>query len=258
MKHRDFTNIGGMQGAFLTTHWSLIEKVNTENHRDDNQILIEQLTKQYWKPVYCYLRRRGYGNEESKDLVQGFFCEVVLGRELIQKADKGKGRFRTFLLFSLNRYLKAVERVQGAKKRIPKSKLVSMDFTEPLELDAIMSDMTPEESFDCMWISTLIERVLQDVEAACYEDGKTVHWHIFRDRIVNPIVNETPAPSMDDICHKYGISDAVKASNMIVTVKRRFQSSLKRQLRNSVTCDEEVEKELEEIMRFLPKMAQDG
>jgi DNA-directed RNA polymerase specialized sigma24 family protein len=258
MGRRDLTDMGGIRESFLTTHWSLIDQVSKDDHKDKNRALIEELIKQYWKPVYCYVRRRGYGNEEAKDLVQGFFHEVVLGRELIQKADKGVGRFRTFLLFSLNRYLMAVHRVEGAKKRIPASKKVPLDLVEPPELAAITSELTPEESFDYAWVSALLERVLEDVEASCYGDGKMVHWRIFRDRVMAPIMNETSAPSMEDICHKYGISDAVKASNMIVTVKRRFQSVLMRHLRNSVTSDEEADEELEEIMRFLPKMAQDG
>ena len=63
---------------------------------------------------------------------------------------------------------------------------------------------------------------------------------------------------MEEICHKYGISDTIKASNMIVTVKRRFRLSLKECVRESVTSDEQAEEELEEIMRFVPKIAQYG
>jgi hypothetical protein len=129
---------------------------------------------------------------------------------------------------------------------------------EPPDLAAITSDLTPEESFDYAWVSALLEHVLADVEAECYRDGKTVHWHIFRDRVIAPIMAEAPSPSMADLCHKYGVSDASRASNMIVTVKRRFRAALKRHLRNSVVSDDEVEEELAEITRFLPRLAQDG
>ena len=71
-------------------------------------------------------------------------------------------------------------------------------------------------------------------------------------------MEEQDALCMEDICHKYDISDAVKASNMIVTVKRRFQSSLIRHLRESVTSDDEVEEELKDIMKLFPIIAQDG
>ena len=258
MGRQDFTDLGGVRESFLTTQWSLIEKISSDDQQDKNQALIGQLIKRYWKPVYCYVRRKGYGNEEAKDIVQSFFQEIVLGRELIQQADKGKGRFRSFLLFALNRYLKVIHRAKKARKRIPKAKLVSLDLSDLPELMELTSGLTPEESFDYAWVSELLQQVLEEVEAQCYKDGKTVHWHIFEDRVLRPIMEEEDALSMEEICHKYDISDAVKASNMIVTVKRRFQSSLIRHLRESVTSDDEVEEELQDIMKLLPIIAQDG
>jgi len=101
MSHDNHTNIGGIRESFLTTHWSFIEAAGAGTEDRENA-MIGLLLERYWKPVYCYLRRRGYNNEDAKDLTQGFFQEVVLGRELIPQADRSKGRFRTFLLTSLS------------------------------------------------------------------------------------------------------------------------------------------------------------
>jgi len=79
MSHDDQTEMGGGQVRFLTTHWSIIEAVASDE-KDNNRVLIGSLLKRYWKPVYCYLRRHGYGNEEAKDLTQAFFLEVVMYR----------------------------------------------------------------------------------------------------------------------------------------------------------------------------------
>ena len=76
MKFRDQTDMGGTRGAFLTTHWSLIEGVKDGSGRDG--ALIELLLRTYWKPVYCYLRRKGYGNEQAKDLTQDFFLSQLV------------------------------------------------------------------------------------------------------------------------------------------------------------------------------------
>ena len=65
-------------------------------------------------------------------------------------------------------------------------------------------------------------------------------------------------PALESICDKYDISSTVKASNMIVTIKRRFQALLQQHIRNSVMSDKEADEELKEIRRFLPKVAQDG
>ena len=96
MREKDQTDMGGERETFLTTHWSLIEDVQSGDDKD--RALIGLLLDKYWKPVYCYLRRKGYNNEQAKDLTQGFFHEVVLSRELVRRADQSKGRFRSFLL----------------------------------------------------------------------------------------------------------------------------------------------------------------
>ena len=95
------------------------------------------------------------------------------------------------------------------------------------------------------------------MEAKCYEDGKTVHWCLFRDRLLRPIIERIDPVSIKELCATYGIEDSAKVSNMIVTVKRRFQATLKQRLRDSVISDEHVEGEVEEIQRFFPKIAQE-
>ena len=249
--------MGGMGKAFLTTHWSLIEDIGGSDD-DKNSALIELLLKKYWKPVYCYLRRQGYGNEESKDLTQGFFQEVVLGRKLIDKADRTRGRFRSFLLTALNRYLINIHHKQASKRHIPKSKVVYMNFGDMPELPQTVTALTPEDSFTYAWVSALLEQVLTEVKVECEKAGKALHWKIFRERALKPIMEGGEAPALEVICRKYGISNTAKASNMIVTIKRRFQAILRRHLRNSVMSDKEAEEELKEIRRFLPQMAQDS
>ena len=256
MKYDEKTDIGGVGEAFLTTHWSIIENVGSSDD-DRNQALINLLLSKYWKPVYCYLRRKGHDNEQAKDLTQGFFLEVVLGRNLIQKADQSKGRFRSFLLIALNRYLITTRTGQAAQKRIPKSKLVPLEVIDSSDLRQAASELTPEDSFNYAWVSSLLELVLQEVEAKCHEDSKTVHWHVFYDRVLEPIMEKTELPSMKEICRKYAIESEAKASTMMVTVKRRFQTVLMSHLRSLVVSEEQIDEELAEIMRFLPKMAQD-
>jgi len=105
-------------------------------------------------------------------------------------------------------------------------------------------------------VSSLLERILSEVQAKCLEQGKTVHWAAFHDRILEPAVEGTTAPSMNEICRRHGIENPVKASNMIVTVKRMMQIVFMEGLRQSVSSEEEVQEELQEIRRFFPKLAQ--
>jgi hypothetical protein len=254
----DLTDVGGIQATFPTTHWSLIQAVAQDPDQNCEKTLIDLLLRRYWKPVYCYLRRQGYPNEEAKDLTQGFFHEVVLGHSLIEKAQPARGRFRSFLIMALKRYLSTAKAKEAARKRIPGNRLISLEVVEETELQYACTQATPEDSFNYAWVSALLEQVIEEVRAGCYQDGKSTHWHVFRERVLDPIMEKTNAPSLDELCHKYGIADQAKASNMIVTVKRRFGTALRQHLRDSVASEEEVEEELQEMMRFLPNIAQDG
>ncbi|MHC4120695.1 MAG: hypothetical protein ACYSWO_24640 [Planctomycetota bacterium] len=256
MRFDDYTEMGGVGEAFLTTHWSLIENVGATDD-DKNRALIELLLRKYWKPAYCYLRRRGHSNEEAKDLTQGFFHEVVLNQHLIQKADQAKGRFRSFLLLALNRYLLKARRDQTAQKRMPRGMLVSLDTGAMTELPHGITTLTPEDAFTYIWVSGLLEQTLDDVRIVYAQEDKTVYWHLFRDRVVRPIMERSDPPPLEQLCAKYDITDSARASNMMVTVKRRFQTLLKQKLRDLVMSDEEAKVELEEIRRFLPRLAQD-
>lgn len=255
MTRKGYTSIGGDQQNFQTTHWTVIEQVRA-GQPSHAQHLIGELLTAYWKPVYCYLRHRGYHNEEAKDLTQDFFQEVVLGRELVRLADRTKGRFRTLLLRALDHYLISVHRKRTARKRIPPEKLVPLEDGQLRELPAQTDPLSSEDAFNYAWVSGLLDRMLADVKADCLGQGMAVHWNLFHDRVLRPIIEDRAPPSLARLCAAYGIEEATKASNMIFAVKRRFQSALRRHLRQSVACDTDVEEEIHELSHFLARRRQ--
>jgi hypothetical protein len=254
MGYRVQTDMGGTASAFLTTHWSLIGDIQSSDER--NRALIGLLLERYWKPIYFYLRRKGCDNEQAKDLTQGFVHEVVLNRRLIERADPSKGRFRSLLLHALGQYLTDQTHKEAAKKRIPAEKLVSLELADPSALPAAISDASPEDSYTYGWMAALLDQALSQVEAKCAEQGMQTHWRIFHDRVVRPILDNTAAPSLEEVCARHGVQDKKKASNMIVTVKRCFQATLAECVRNTVASEEDITPEMEEIMRFFPTGAQ--
>jgi RNA polymerase sigma-70 factor (ECF subfamily) len=255
MRSDDRTDMGGTHEAFLTTHWSLIDNIQAGHDKD--RALIKLLLQRYWKPVYCYLRRKGFNNEDAKDQTQGFFHEVVLNRQLIQRSDQAKGRFRSFLLHALNQYIINQRAKQTATIRIPQDKLVSLESIDPSELPEDMSACEPDASYNYAWVSALLDQVLATVKQSCSEEGLQTHWEFFHARIVEPILTGEPVPPLSEICNRLGVEDARRASNMIITVKRRFREVLRKYIRNTVISTDQVEEELDEIIRFLPKSAQD-
>lgn len=249
MGSRDYTDIGGVREAFLTTHWSLIESVGKKP--DDERALIGILLERYWKPVYCYLRRKGYDNEQAKDLTQGFFHEVVLNRHLFERADPAKGRFRSLLLHALDQYVIDRQRRQTTRRQIPPEKIVPLDLAEPpAEIEA-MGILDPEQSFNYAWKADLLDRILAEVRERYVRQGMEGHWGVLQDRLVAPVMNDRPPVPYAEICHKYGIENETTAANMLKTAKRLFRSILEKHVRQTVAQGEEVQEEMREIFGFL-------
>ncbi|UCC98474.1 MAG: sigma-70 family RNA polymerase sigma factor [Phycisphaerales bacterium] len=243
--------MGGERETFLTTHWSLIEDV--KEHHDKDRALIGLLLRRYWKPVYCYLRCKGYNNEQAKDLTQGFLHEVVLNRHLVDRADSSKGRFRSFLLHALNQYLLDERRKEAAQKHIPKDKLVPLDIADPPTLPQMVCRLDSEQSFNHVWRADLMARALAEVKDRYTERNMEMHWHVFQDRLLRPTLEGHDPPSLRKICQKYGIESEATVSNMLNTAKRLVRSVLKSHVRQTVVSGEAAEEELKEILKLFEK-----
>lgn len=241
------TAIGGADGRFHTTCWTIIADSNTSDD-EKNKLIINDLLGLYWKPVYCYLRRKGYDNETSKDLTQGFFQEIVLGRELIGQADKSKGKFRTFLLIALDRYVIDLHRKQSSSKRKPQGDIVQLD---DIDIPCNDHNISPQEEFNNAWVAGLLDQTLSEVQQECQQTNKQTHWEVFVAKVLTPITEDTKPPSMTDLCKKHCIDTEAQASNMINTVKRRLKKHLERNLRQIVRSDSEIEHEISALLKSL-------
>ena len=251
-KRCDRTSMGGSKERFQTTCWTEILNAKTLDETRRREA-VNELIKKYWKPVYCYLRRKGCSNESAKDMTQGFFHEVVLGRELIQQADQAKGRFRTFLLTALDRYATDVYHKETAAKRSPKGKMMPLETSDLTNLLEAQQELRPEQIFHYAWASEILNQVLSSVKKDCCDAGREAYWQVFRAKVVAPIMDNVQAPTLKELCAKYKIEDEAKASNMIAYVKDRFRSAMRRHLRQFVQSDSEVEDEFNEIFRILSK-----
>ena len=253
MSKQDYkTTMGGAENVFQTTCWIDIRKARTSDEAQ-RKAIIGNLLGKYWRPVYCYLRHKGYDNERAKDLTQGFFHEVVLDHELIQKADKTRGRFRTFLLTALGHYVSNVYRNETTKKRAPKEELVHFNEFDECDRPNISTTATAEEVFHYTWASNLLDEAIAKVKNEYCSGSKEIHWKVFEEKVLAPILTNAHSPLLTDICSKYGIDSTSKVSNMILTVKRRLGTVIKQRLRQFVRAEPEVEDEFNELMKILSK-----
>src|SRR5215471_17344976 len=94
---------GATPGVFATTHWSVVLAAGQETSVL-SQGALETLCRAYWYPIYVYVRRKGYGPEDAEDLTQEFFSQLI-SKHLLRRADRDKGKFRTFLLAALDYFL---------------------------------------------------------------------------------------------------------------------------------------------------------
>ena len=240
-EYDDKTAIGGENIQFPQTAWTMILDSSLREK------MRQEISTRYWKPLYFYLRRKGYDNETAKELTQGFFAEILLGRDLIEHADQTKGKFRTLLLTALNRYVASIRR---SKKGLLSEKVANLEIPGKIP-DHIPYE--PVDAFDYTWAAALLEGVLAELEVCCRRDGMEIHWRIFHAKVLEPITNDTVTPSWAEICAKNGINDHARASNMLVTVKRRFQVILRRQLRQTVESAVEVEGAFQDLLNIFSK-----
>jgi RNA polymerase sigma-70 factor (ECF subfamily) len=233
---------------FSTTHWTQILIVRAGDECERRQAL-ERLCSRYWKPVYSYLRRKGYSPHDAEDLVQGFFHEIVVDRNLVEEADRARGRFRTFLLTALNRYLVSMHRRATARKRRPPKPLVSIHTSE-IEPSALTADASPEKAFERAWAAVLLDHVLAELRKHCQANGQDLHWEVFAAKVLEPIFSGGAAPSLADICSRHGIPDETTASNMITTVKRSLQRTMHKYVRSQVDTEAEVANEIDYLVQL--------
>ncbi|HVC94832.1 MAG TPA: protein kinase [Pirellulales bacterium] len=157
---------------FATTNWSLVLAAGERNSPDFEQALAT-LCERYWYPLYAHVRRRGIDADLAQDLTQEFFARLM-EKEYLQVADRNRGRFRSFLLSTLDHFLANHWRRQRAQKRGGRQPTVPIDFAlgegryqnEPADL------ATPEALYERHWALTLLAQALAALEEEYTAAGK--------------------------------------------------------------------------------------
>jgi hypothetical protein len=126
-----------------------------------------------------------------------------------------------------------------------------LDDTELPRFLAEQSQADPERVFNHVWACELLDEVLTKLQYEYNTTGRAKYWGVFRERVLDPIMEDTVAPSLAELCTKYEIEGESRASNMIVTVKRRFRSVLMRHLGRFVQPGSKVEDELNDLLIIL-------
>ena len=227
------------RNQFPATLWTQIE------NPESRELIKGELYQQYYTPLYTYCRRKGFGHDHAEEYVQGFLADILIGRDFLSQADRTRGKLRSLLMKSLSHYIYGILR----KKEVQTCS--SEDITEwdiPEE-----TPMEPEAAFDYTWASAILERILNDLEFECKRDGQEQHWALFEARVLIPILENVKPESLDVLCAKLHLEANQKASNMIVTVKRRAEKIFKRYLQETETEDMPFQEVLSDFLTIFAK-----
>jgi RNA polymerase sigma-70 factor (ECF subfamily) len=203
----------------------------------------------YWPPLYAYARRRGHSVHDAQDLTQAFFARL-LEQGWVRRADPGKGRFRTFLLTAMSRFLANEWDRLRAQKRGGDLFLAPLQF-ESAELQhsgGPVDDRTPEQAFERSWALTLLEQVLVKLEAAECADDRAELFVALKPCLTGATESQPYA----ELSQQLGLSEA--ALRVAVHRQRqRYRELLRAEVANTVLGPNDVEAEMRHLFKVLAR-----
>jgi len=208
----------------------------------------EELARVYWRPLYWHVRRRGGSHSDAQDLVQAFFVRL-LEKPVIQHAQRGRGRFRTFLLAALDNFLANEHDRSVALKRGGGVELRPLDFSES-ELDFAPEPASPgkplEQLFDRDWAHAVLDKSLAQLGAEFARDGKAASWEKLR-----PFLFRGPEPGeYEATARQLGISDALMRK-AVSRLRGRLRLLARSEIARTVATVSEVEAEYQHLVNVI-------
>ncbi len=230
---------------FATTHWTLVLHAGQSDSTRAQEALA-QLCQTYWYPLYAYVRRRGLSPEDAEDLTQGFFARL-LELNSLAAVRREKGKFRSFLLASLNHFLsdqwdraRAQKRGHGRVVPIEAADAESRYALEPAHT------VTPEKLFEKQWAMTLLDSVVRRLQSEYDQAGKGPLFLALRFAIVG---DKSDVP-YTQLAAQTGLSEEA----LRVTVHRlrqRYRQLLRDEIARTVATPAEVDAELRHLFKVL-------
>ena len=227
---------------FLTTHWSLVVEAADRGSPASAEAL-EVLCRNYWVPLYHYVRRRTPNIDEAHDLTQEFFARL-LEKNYLAAAQPERGRFRAFLLTAFKHFLSHEWEKARTHKRGGGRPKFSLDFSGSDSHHAVepSAGVTPEEAYDREWAMTLLAGVLESLQEEFARDGKRAEFN----ELKGFLTGGDPGRTYADAARELGSSEA--AVKMAVhRLKGRFRDRLCARIAQTVSGPDEIDAEIRDL-----------
>jgi RNA polymerase sigma-70 factor (ECF subfamily) len=225
---------------FLTTRWSVVLEAGRGGASESSRAALGELCETYWYPLYAYVRRRGWGSEDSRDLTQAFFARL-LEKNVVHTADPARGRFRAFLLGSLKNFLANEWDRETAQKRGGGRPKLSLDFEladERLRREPV-EHATPEHEYERNWALAVLERALARLEADYRARGKLALFERLKPALTAGDEDEPRRAMAGDLGMTEG---AVKVA--VHRMRQAFKEALRAEIAETVKTDADIDDEL--------------
>jgi hypothetical protein len=230
--------------AFMTTDWSVV--LSAQSLSPAATEALEKICRNYWRPLYTFVRREGYAREEAQDLTQAFFARFLERRDL-DVVRREKGRLRSYFLASLKNFLvnerdraMTIKRGEG-RRPIP---LDEMTTYAAADLETA-NDLSADRIFERRWALTVLEQVFARLEE---EYGATGKMQLF-ERFKNLLADED-RQSQSDIAREFAMNEnAVKQA--FHRFRQRYREILREEIARTVTAPGDVEDELRYLIAIL-------
>jgi len=240
----------GHEGAdvpreFVTTRWSLIlSAANLGSEEQKVRDALAELCRVYWRPIFLFVRARGYSIEDAQDLTQDFFM-TILKKNWLHHADRNRGRFRSLLLRSLQNFLINAAEKNHSRKRGGGVEFISWDdwmAEAPSQLSIpvqALDSLPPERIFDLTWATTVVEHAFQRLREECESKGKL--W-LFK-ALSSHLTDERDEVSYAKLSTELGMAEAA-VKKQLHNMRQRYRSLLRDEVSQTVDDPADVDDEI--------------
>jgi len=233
--------------AFVTTHWSLVLSARDKNSPQSADAL-EKLCRAYWYPLYAYVRRSGQLKENAEDLTQAFFARL-LEKNFLEAAEPERGRFRSFLLVALKRFLaNEWDRVR-AQKRGGGQMHVPLDTElaeRKFQAETTAGEISPDRLYDRRWALTLIEQTMARLRAEFERADKAAEFERLK---IFLTVDKHEIPYAT-VATELGMGEsALRVA--VHRLRKRYRELFREEIAHTLAEGEDVETELRHLLTVL-------
>jgi DNA-directed RNA polymerase specialized sigma24 family protein len=236
---------------FPSTHWSVVLAAGSSQAEPEiAQAALAELCQTYWAPLYSFVRSRGYAVHDAQDLTQSFFAYLI-EHKIYARADRQKGRFRSFLLASLKHFLADAADRERTLKRGGGQNFLPLREEQAEGAESLFQSYgatgSEDRIFDRSWAEALVTAGLERLSADYKGQGKE---KLFTELRVFVAGGVEPPPGYAELAVRLGTTESTLRSH-VTRLRARYRGALRAEVRRTVDTEAEVDEELHELLHVL-------